>query len=78
MPIDSTTREGNDDYSQPRALLNLFDKDTRSQLSSNIAVAMQGVPDFIVERQLGLFQKVHPDYADGVPAALGLLVRYQR
>ncbi len=36
------------------------------------------VPDFIVERQLRLFQKVHPDYADGVPAALGLLVRYQR
>jgi len=27
---------------------------------------MQGVPDFIVERQLGHFEKVHPDYAAGV------------
>ena len=67
MPIDSTTQEGNDDYSQSRALFNLFDKGKRSRLFSNIAAAMQGVPDFIVERQLGLFQKVHPDYADGSP-----------
>jgi len=31
---------------------------------------MQGVPKFIVERQLGHFEKVHPDYAAGVRAAL--------
>jgi catalase len=35
---------------------------------------MQGVPDFIVERQLELFRKVHPKYADGIRAALGQLV----
>ena len=34
------------------------------------AEAMQGVPDFIIERQLGHFEKVHPDYAAGVRAAL--------
>jgi len=32
---------------------------------------MQGVPEFILERQLGHFAKVHPDYAAGVRAALG-------
>ena len=34
------------------------------------AEAMEGVPDFIVERQLGHLAKVHPDYAAGVRAAL--------
>jgi len=34
------------------------------------AEAMQGVPDEIVERQLGHFEKVHPDYAAGVRKAL--------
>ncbi len=63
-------REGNDDYGQPRALFNLFDRGQRSRLFSNIADAMQGVPDFIVDRQLEHFAKVHPDYAGGVRAAL--------
>jgi len=34
---------------------------------------MQGVPDDIIERQLAHFDKVHPDYAAGVRAALGKL-----
>jgi len=68
-------RDGNDDYGQPRALFNLFDKSQKSRLFSNIAEAMQGVPDFIIERQIGLFQKVSPEYAAGVRAALGQLVR---
>lgn len=63
-------RVGNDDYSQPRALFNLFDAGQKARLFSNIADAMQGVPKFIVERQLGHFEKVHPDYAAGVRAAL--------
>jgi len=61
--------------SQPQALFNLFDKSQKSRLFYNIAEAMQGVPDLIIERQLGLFEKVSPDYADGVRAALGQLVR---
>jgi catalase len=63
-------REGNDDYMQPRALFNLFDDGQKSRLYANIAAAMQSVPEFIVERQLGHFAKVHPDYAAGVRAAL--------
>jgi len=68
-------RNGNDDYSQPRALFSLFDKSQKSRLFSNIAEAMQGVPDFILERQIALFERVSPEYADGVRAALGQLVR---
>lgn len=63
-------REGNDDYSQVTALFNIFSAEEKSRLFSNIADAMQGVPDFIVERQLGHFEKVHPDYAAGVKAAI--------
>jgi catalase len=63
-------RVGNDDYSQPRALFNLFDDGEKSRLFSNIAAAMQGVPEEIVDRQLAEFGKVHPDYAAGVKEAL--------
>ncbi len=63
-------RVGNDDFAQPRALFALFDAGQRARLFANVAGAMAGVPDFIVERQLALFEKVHPDYAAGVRAAL--------
>jgi len=63
-------REGNDDFAQPRALFRLFDEGQRARLFSNIAAAMQGVPDFIVDRQLALFQQIDPAYAAGVRAAL--------
>jgi catalase len=63
-------RIGNDDFGQRRALFNLFDAGQKKRLFSNIAEAMAGVPDVIVERQLALFDKVHPDYGAGVRAAL--------
>ncbi len=65
-------RAGNDDYSQPGALFQLFDEAQRQRLFSNIAQAMQGVPEDIVYRQLGHFQKAHPEYALGVAKALGV------
>ncbi|PIP36716.1 MAG: catalase [Desulfobacterales bacterium CG23_combo_of_CG06-09_8_20_14_all_52_9] len=71
-------REGNDDYSQPRALFNLFDKDHKIRLFSNIAESMQGVPEFIIERQLGHFEKVHKDYEAGVRAALARLAKAKK
>jgi len=55
-----------DDFTQPRALFNLFDAGQKKRLFSNIADAMTGVPDTIGERQLALFDKVHPDYGAGV------------
>ncbi len=63
-------RIGNDDYGQPRALFNLFDEGEKSRLFSNIAAAMGGVPGEIIERQLAHFDKVHPDYGNGVRKAL--------
>jgi catalase len=66
-------REGNDDYGQPRALFNLFDDGQKARLFSNLAEAMQGVLEDIIERQLGHFEKVHPDYAAGVRKALSTL-----
>lgn len=66
-------REGNDDYSQPRALFNLFDDAQKARLFSNIAEAMQGVPQEIIDRQLHHFNQVHPDYAEGVRNAITTL-----
>jgi catalase len=63
-------REGNDDCNQPRALFNLFDAGQKARLFCNLAEGMQGVPQEIIDRQLGHFEKVHPDYAAGVRAAL--------
>jgi catalase len=63
-------REGNDDFGQPRALFELFDAAQRERLFSNIADAMHGVPQKIVDRQVALFDKVHPDYGAGVRKAL--------
>lgn len=63
-------RVGNDDFSQARALFGLFDADQRRRLYANIVASMAGVPKPIVDRQLALFTKVHPDYAAGVEAAL--------
>jgi catalase len=63
-------REGNDDFSQPRALFRLFDAGQKGRLFSNIADAMQGVPESIVDRQLALFDRVDPAYGAGVRAAL--------
>ncbi|MFC5697668.1 catalase [Pseudomonas sp. GCM10022186] len=63
-------RDGNDDYSQPRALFQLFDEGQKQRLFGNIAASMAGVPQFIIDRQLAHFDKVHPDYGNGVRAAL--------
>ena len=61
-----------DDFNQPRALFNLFNVDQKARLFDNIAASMRSVPEFIVERQLALFSKVHPEYAAGVRAALAV------
>src|SRR5690606_20995010 len=63
-------REGNDDYGLPRALFELFDAAQKGRLFANLAAAMQGVPDFILERQFAHFDAIHPDYGSGVRAAV--------
>ncbi len=65
-------REGNDDYTQPGNLFRLMNPDQQGRLFQNIAAAMAGVPDFIVQRQLAHFHRADPRYAAGVAAALGI------
>lgn len=65
-------RVGNDDFSQVRALFNLMSQNQKEQLFSNIKDAMDTVPRNIVDRQIALFEQVHPEYANGVKKALGI------
>jgi catalase len=68
-------RDGNDDYTQPGDLFRLMPPDSQERLFRNVAEAMAGVPDFIVQRQLGHFHKADPAYAAGVASALGVAFR---
>ncbi|RZG06693.1 catalase [Pseudoalteromonas sp. CO348] len=63
-------RKDNDDFSQPRALYCLFDDAQKQRLYGNIARTMAGVPEHIIERQLGLFKSVHEELEAGVRTAL--------
>jgi len=60
----------NDHFYQSRDLFNLMDASQKQQLFSNIAGAMDGVPQRIIDKQLALFEQISPDYAQGVKAAL--------
>ena len=68
-------REGNDDYTQPGKLFRLMSAEQQGRLFSNIAEAMQGVPEDIIQRQLQHFYKADPAYGEGVAKALGLEVK---
>ena len=63
-------REDSDYYSQPGDLFRLMNADQQQQLFNNIAAAMEGVADAIIERQLQHFHQADPAYAEGVRQAL--------
>ena len=63
-------RDGNDDYTQPGNLFRLMSADQQQQLFNNIAEAMAGVPQEIIDRQLVHFDKADPAYGAGVRSAL--------
>jgi catalase len=63
-------RDGNDDFTQPGNLFRMFGADQKKRLFANIAAAMQGVPAFIVDRQLALFSQADAGYGAGVAEAL--------
>jgi catalase len=65
-------RVGNNDFSQAGALFNLMSDVQKEQLFNNIAESMNGVPREIIDRQIALFDKVDPLYAQGVKKALGI------
>ncbi|MFX1680367.1 catalase [Mitsuaria sp. CC2] len=66
-------RVGNDDYAQPGALFRLLGEEQQQRLGRNIAESMRGVPSFIIDRQLGHFDKADPAYGRVVRAALSAL-----
>jgi catalase len=59
-------RKGNDDYSQAGKLFNVMSAEQQEILCGNIANAMHGVPQFIMDRQLEHFDKADPKYGAGV------------
>ena len=63
-------RVENDDYTQPGNLFRLMSGDQQQQLFNNIAEAMQGVPQGIIDRQLVHFDHADPAYGQGVREAL--------
>jgi len=65
-------RAGNDDYTQAGDLFRLMSPSQQAQLFGNIAAAMAGVPEEIIQRQLVHFHKADPAYAAGAAKALGL------
>jgi catalase len=64
--------DGNDDYTQPGDLFRLMTAAQQQRLFNNVAGAMAGVPEGIVQRQLGHFHRADPRYAAGVAKALGV------
>lgn len=63
-------RQNHDDFSQPANLFHLFNDEQKQRLFQNIAEAMEGVPDYIIDRQIKLFENVDKAYAAGVRRAL--------
>ncbi|ARJ57259.1 catalase [Campylobacter cuniculorum] len=59
-----------DFYTQPRALFHLMNQNQKEQLFSNIAASMEGVDSTIIDRALEHFEKISPDYKEGVKKAL--------
>ena len=66
-------RDGNDDYTQPGNLFRLMTAEQKERLFANIARSMQGVPDEIIQRQLGHFAQADAAYAEGVSRLLSSL-----
>ncbi|MFV0388733.1 MAG: catalase [Pyrinomonadaceae bacterium] len=63
-------RDGNDDFSQAGDLFRLMNDNQKQQLFSNIAEAMQGVPQRIIDKQLQQFSNADELYGVGVRNAL--------
>ncbi|MBZ7991000.1 MULTISPECIES: catalase [unclassified Campylobacter] len=61
----------NDFYTQPRNLFNILPADEKERLYKNLAASFDGVKDEIIAKALAHFEKISPEYANGVKKALG-------
>lgn len=68
--VDRFVSDEEDNYTQVRDLFLSYSNDERNRLYTNIVSELQYAYDFIQERALGHFEKIHSDYADGVRQAL--------
>lgn len=68
-------RTDGDYHSHARALFRLMSTDQQQLLISNIAGAMQGVSEDVVQRQLAHFYQVDPAYGEGIAKALGVSIK---
>ena len=68
-------RTDGDYYSQARALFQLMSDEQKALLISNIAGAMRGVTEEVVQRQLQHFYQVDPAYGEGIASALGVSLK---
>ncbi|MEH6527536.1 MAG: catalase [Sneathiella sp.] len=64
-------RQGNDDFTQAGNLFRIMSEGEQDRLMDTIAGAMAGVPDEIVNRQLGYFLKADAAYGAGIADRLG-------
>jgi catalase len=60
------------DYAQPGALFRLMNAGQKEQLFSNLADAMQGVPERVIARQLVHFYEADPEYGLSLARKPGL------
>jgi catalase len=64
-----------DDFTQAGNLFRLMTPEAKERLVTNIANAMQSVPDEIRQRQIAHFTKADPAYGQGVTAKLAALIQ---
>lgn len=67
-------REGNDDYTQAGDLFRLMNAGEKARLIENIANAMRGIPEHIINLQISHFSQADPAYGRGVAKALDVPV----
>ncbi|MGF6394379.1 catalase [Pseudomonas plecoglossicida] len=65
-------RDDDDYFSHAGALFRLMSSEQKALLISNIAGAMAGVSEDVIQRQLQYFFKADPAYGEGIAKALGL------
>lgn len=68
-------RTDEDYYSQPAALFKLMNAAQKELLISNLAASMQGVKQETLERALGHFVKIDPEYGQGIAKKLNITIK---
>ena len=71
--VDRFESSDEDNYTPVREFYLNFSQDQRNRLHTNIASSLNLAYDFIQQRALSQFEKIHTDYGEGVRRALQAL-----